>query len=105
MRIKPILVDGLKECMLEIILQIKDKWEDHWSKITQINLKEILDAQDLEIIIAMLIKMNLKKEVNKVFKLKILSNRASKKTVTLLNLLFNWVCVILLVPHQDSKLQ
>lgn len=98
-------MDGLKECMLEIILQIQVKWEGHWSKIAKINLGEILDAQDLEIIIAKLIKMNLMKEVNKVFKLKILSNRASKKTVTLLNLLFNWVCVILLVPHQDTKLQ
>lgn len=97
-------MDGLKECMLEIILQIQINWEDHWSKIAQINLGEILDAQDLEIIIAKLIKMNLMKEVNKVFKWKILSNRASKKTVTLLNLLFNWVCVILLVPHQDTKL-
>ena len=96
---------GLKECMLVIILQIQVKSEDHWSKIVKINRGEILDAQGLEIIIAKLIKMNLMKEVNKVFKLKILSNRASKKTVTLLNLLFNWVCVILLVHHQDTKLQ
>jgi hypothetical protein len=80
---------GLNECMLVIIQQIQIKWEDHWNKIVKINLGEILDAQGLEIIIAKLIKMNLMKEVNKVFKLKILWNRASKKTVTLLNLLFN----------------
>jgi hypothetical protein len=89
MNIKIIPMDGSNECMQEIIQQIQVKSEGHWSKIAKTNPGEILDAQDLEIIIAKLIRMNLTKEVNNLFKLKIHSNKALKKTVNLLNLLFN----------------
>lgn len=82
-------MDGSNQCMQEIIRQIQIKLEGHWNKIVKINQGEILDAQDQEIITANLIRMNLMKEVNKVFLLKTHLNRIPKKTVTLQNLLSN----------------